>query len=398
MSDHQPDLRGKHLLIVDDIETNRKILIHQSQSWGMLPVAVGSGAEALSALERPDSFDIALLDLHMPEMDGLELAQRMRLRDPQRSLTLVMLTSVGHVRGDPRTTHLDAFLSKPIKASALHQVLQRMVGGAAPRRRSAPVSPDTDLRRSLLPLKILLVEDNRINQKVAIKSLERLGYRIDSVASGAEGLAAVHQRPYDVVLMDVQMPEMDGLEATCRIRAELSDDRQPYIIAMTANTMKGDRERCLDAGMDDYLGKPFRRDELMMCLVRASEHHSGKQAPGERGPDTAVDVVALETLAASLGDQAEAVLPELLRDYLEEAPQLIASGRKALEEEDTRTLFRIAHTLKSTSDLLGVRGLRDLARDLEQHAQDLGHAEVLLNKLEEQLPKTRASIERLLSD
>ncbi|HUS14161.1 MAG TPA: response regulator [Chloroflexia bacterium] len=245
---------GKHLLVVDDNETNRRILTLQAESWGMIPRAVGSPLEALSLIQEGAHFDVAILDMQMPEMDGIMLAREIRrYRDPQ-ALPLVMLTSLGRRETDAVALGFAAYLSKPIKASQLYNALMPIFVGqqVTPRKKPArtPLDPDMAAR---VPLRILLAEDNAVNQKLALLNLERMGYRADLAGNGHEAILALERARYDVVLMDVQMPEMDGLEATRVIRTRWPAGSGPRIVAMTANAMQGDREECLAAGMDDYL-------------------------------------------------------------------------------------------------------------------------------------------------
>jgi signal transduction histidine kinase/CheY-like chemotaxis protein len=268
-------LGGVHLLIVDDNETNRRILTRQAHGWSMHPHAVASGREALDWLRGNGACDIVILDMHMPEMDGIELAHAIRALPGGNALPLIMLTSLGGRDASMAALNLAAFLTKPVKPAQLQQVLIHIVAGIPPRR-TAPARPAAAKLAETLPLRILLAEDNVINQKVALKMLERLGYRADVAANGVEVLDAVRRQPYDVVLMDVQMPEMDGLDATRRIRTEMT--AQPRIVAMTAHAMQGDREQCLDAGMDDYVSKPVRLDDLAAALRRCSEHRAAERA------------------------------------------------------------------------------------------------------------------------
>ena len=258
-------LAGKQVLIVDDNAANRRILTLQAERWGMLPQAVCSGPEALAVLAAGEGFDLGILDMHMPEMDGLTLARHLREAPGGRRLPLVLLSSLGDrikAEGSP----FSACLTKPVRRSKLCDVLIEVLderrGSRVPL--SAPAAPPARCS----PQRILLAEDNRVNQKVALRMLERLGYRADVAADGQEVLAALERVRYDVILMDVQMPEMDGLEATRQIGARYEASARPRIIAMTANAMAGDRERCLAAGMDDYLSKPVRLKALDEALRR----------------------------------------------------------------------------------------------------------------------------------
>ena len=266
----QPQLDGKRLLIVDDNETNRIILIKQASLWGMTPQAVASGPEALALLRENISFDVAVLDMHMPDMDGLTLATEIRQLRSQKELPLVMLSSVGNREGDEAEKYFSAFLTKPVKQQLLYNSLLSAFGNTAVSAKRAPKKLEIDPEMSKNhPLRILLAEDNLINQKVAIRILERMGYRADVAANGLEALEALQRQSYDVILMDVQMPDMDGVEATEQIRDIWPKAQQPRIIAMTAHALSGDKEKYLRAGMDDYISKPVRIQELMGSLANS---------------------------------------------------------------------------------------------------------------------------------
>jgi CheY-like chemotaxis protein len=266
MTGEQPRLRGKDVLVVDDNQTNRLILTTYLAGWGMRGVATGSPHEALRWIDRGDPFDLAILDMHMPELDGLGLAAEIRDRRSAATLPLILLSSLGQ-REPTQTTPFAAHLTKPLKPSQLFDALGDVVAAQALPKlepaRNARVVADTPPG-----LRILVADDNVVNQKVALRLLTQLGYRADVAANGFEVIQALERQGYDVVLMDVLMPELDGLEATRRICARWESDRRPRIVAMTANAMRGDRELCLQAGMDDYLGKPVRLEELTSALQR----------------------------------------------------------------------------------------------------------------------------------
>jgi CheY-like chemotaxis protein len=264
----QRALAGQRLLVVDDNATNRKVLVLQTSRWGMVPQEAASAADALAVLEGGDAFDLAVLDMHMPGMDGVELARR--IRDRQPSLPLVLFSSLGQREVAQGEELFRAFLTKPVRQSQLFDTLVSLLDEGAPVVSSEPARPsyDAELGRRH-PLRILLAEDNVVNQKLALRILQQMGYRADLAANGVEVLESVARQRYDVVLMDVQMPEMDGLEASRRIVASAAPEGRPRIIAMTANAMQGDREMCLAAGMDDYLTKPIRVDQLVDALIRA---------------------------------------------------------------------------------------------------------------------------------
>ncbi len=309
----QTSLAGRRLLVVDDNATNRRILILQTRDWGMIPHDTAYPKEALEWVRRGDPFDLAILDMNMPEMDGLQLAQEIRkLPDSAaKKLPLVMLSSVGEREAGAEKMDWAAYLTKPIKQAQLFNILQNILGQTVdkteqptnkpgqtpdkpgqtpdkpgqtpdkpgqPTDKPAPAAAKPESSRpppappaEAQPLQILLAEDNTFNQKLALHLLKQLGYRADVAANGLEVIQAVERQPYDVILMDVQMPEMDGLEASRQICARWPREERPRIIAMTANAMQGDREICLQAGMDDYISKPIRVPELAAALKLAAE-------------------------------------------------------------------------------------------------------------------------------
>jgi len=274
-----PELAGKRLLVVDDNAANRRILTAQCSRWGLEVHAEESSRRALEWLGKGSRFDVAILDMHMPEMDGLMLAREIRRLDgPMRDLPLVVLSSLGDRFVGKDALLFGAQLTKPVRMSALHAALAAAL--AVPAQPSdgtpaaaSPRSAATDWRPAK-GLRLLLVEDNPVNQRVSTRILERYGVRADVAANGLEALEATARQPYDVVLMDVQMPEMDGFEATRCIRGREDGTQQPWIVAMTAGALEGDRELCLAAGMDDYVSKPVRVDDLIAALRRYGDAHA----------------------------------------------------------------------------------------------------------------------------
>jgi signal transduction histidine kinase/DNA-binding response OmpR family regulator len=287
----QPALAGKRVLVVDDNATNRKVLALQTGKWGMLPRDTESPAEALRWLEAGATFDLAVLDMHMPEMDGLALAAQVdRLRP---GLPLVLFSSLGRREAGDTEGLFDAYLSKPLRQSHLFDVLAGLLGdGGVPQtaqpKAKAALDPGMAARH---PLRILLAEDNVVNQKLALRLLQQMGYRADLASNGIETIESIERQSYDVVLMDVQMPEMDGLEASRRIVARWPAGERPRIVAMTANAMQGDRDVCLAAGMDDYITKPIRVDALVKALADAPTR--GKVDLGHDAVSTGIRVPAL---------------------------------------------------------------------------------------------------------
>ena len=262
----QPELEGKRVLVVDDNATNRRVLTLQTGKWGMACRDTESPAEALRWLEEGEPFDLAILDMHMPEMDGLALAREIRASASPRCRWCCSARSAGARRATPKGCSTPTSPSRSASrtcstrwwaARARRRAARRARGG------QAALDPQMAARH---PLRILLAEDNVVNQKLALRILQQMGYRADLASNGIEAVESVQRQTYDVVLMDVQMPEMDGLEASRQICAQLAATERPRIVAMTANAMQGDREMCIEAGMDDYLTKPIRVERLVEAL------------------------------------------------------------------------------------------------------------------------------------
>jgi PAS domain S-box-containing protein len=379
------DLRGKRVLIVDDNATNRRIMSLQTSAWGMEPEATASPEEALSWLRHGQQYDLALLDRQMPDMDGLLLATKIAELRHTATLPelppLVMVSSLGGGDMGAARALFAGILTKPIRASQLYDTLVTILGSGEQtvglERKPDDRRFDADLARRN-PLRILLAEDNPVNQKLALFLLQRLGYSADVVENGREAVASLRARQYDVVLMDMQMPEMDGLEATRLILDEFAEARQPRIIAMTANVMQEDRDACMAAGMRDFLAKPIRVDELVAALNRsrpvATETPASKDAPSPLAPKkqapAAGDVSCLDPAAIAqlwqvvAGDAA--FLAELVTAFLEDAPGLFEEMNQALAEEDAPRLRRAAHSLKANSTQFGAPRLASLCRELEK--------------------------------
>jgi len=351
------ELTGMRVLVIDDNAINRRILDLQTEAWGLHCVAVASGPAAIVLVEGGEPFDLAIVDMHMPEMDGLELAGH--LRSLNAEMPLVLHTSLGG--SDEANDLFAAVLTKPVKQSQLFDVLVSLLAGDG----DLHVASESDSATATLgrrrPLRILLAEDNTVNQQIALLVLESMGYRADVVSNGSEAVEAVNGLPYDVVLMDVQMPEMDGLEATRQIRARPPVSGAPHIIAMTANAMQGDREACLEAGMNDYLSKPIRPEELAQALARS---------PGraESPPATVIDEAALERLRAIAPD--EAAMERLVASFLDNGAGLVAEIGVAAASGDLDVLRRSAHTLKSNAASFGADDLAGLCAELEGQARD----------------------------
>ncbi len=356
-------LAGKRVLIVDDNATNREIVTRHARSWGMEPVAVELPAEALALVEAGEPFDVAVLDMMMPGIDGLALGQEIRRRRSEQDLPLLLLTSLGRMPEQQWSGVFSGQLAKPLKASQLYNALLQALTDGVAEERLATVAIDGKHRTS--SLRILLAEDNAMNQKVALRLLERLGYSADVASNGLEALAALERQPYDVVLMDVQMPELDGLDASRRICEQWPPESRPHIVAMTANALPEDREACFAAGMNDYVAKPIRSEELAAALKRVRPVQNRDAGAG--AAEIRLEPAALQNLRDLGGAE---FIAEVIEVFLADAPALLASLRSSLERQDLEELRRAAHTLKSNGATLGAAGFTELCRTVEQSARD----------------------------
>jgi PAS domain S-box-containing protein len=394
------DLRGVRILVVDDNEVNRRVLHEQITSWGMRNGGVATGPEALAVLRQAhaagDPYRIAILDHQMPGMDGEQLAQAIKEDAALRETVLVMLTSTGQ-RADARRflqAGFAAYLIKPVRQSQLLDALATSLGdhlrergtGAKSRRTGASPSP-----RDLPPLeggavraRVLVAEDNIVNQRVAVRMLEKLGCRADVAANGKEAVEMLSLLPYDLVFMDCQMPEMDGLEATEAIRRQEakppgeSGGAQPGgrtpICAMTANTMQGDREKCLEAGMDDYIGKPVKPQDLEAVLNRwvpatgGAPHQPPAPPPAAEAEPEVLDAGRLDRIRSLPGAGQADLLAELIDLFLHDAPGHLTALQEALSRDDGRAAQRAAHTLKGSAANLGATRLSATCRAIEEAA------------------------------
>jgi signal transduction histidine kinase/CheY-like chemotaxis protein len=372
----QVDLQSKRVLIVDDNETNQRILALQTRAWGMEAIVAKDPFEALESVQHGDIFDVALIDYQMPEMDGLTLIAEIRKVQDEQNLPIVLVSSINRDMTAAQSPQY-AFLQKPIRASQLYNVLIGMLAEKDAPSRVAQRSDQSEFDSTMgerLPLRILLAEDHATNRKLALLILERLGYRADVAANGLEVLSALERQPYDLVLMDIQMPEMDGLEATRRIVQRWPKGSRPRIVAMTANATKEDYQACMEAGMDDYVAKPVRVKELTVALskVRPGMNARDLQPSPEPAPsperifpaDGDFDPSAIDKLLDLVGG-SKTDLADLVRSFLAETPSLLVNLRGALETGDVELLRRSAHTLKSSARDFGAMHLSHLSGRLE---------------------------------
>jgi signal transduction histidine kinase/DNA-binding response OmpR family regulator len=410
-------LTGKRLLIVDDNATNRQILTLQAQSWGMLSQATESGYEALEWLTRGEQFDMAILDMQMPGMDGLMLAAEIRKQRRSQNLPLVMLTSIGkpEIQSEALKVGFAAFLNKPVKQSQLYNVLIHILSGQPVKvKPSQTQRPELDSTMAQwLPLRILLVEDNKVNQQLALQLLARMGYRADIAGNGLEAIQALRRQPYDVVFMDVHMPEMDGLTATQQICQEWPPALRPQIIAMTANAMQGDREKCLSAGMDNYISKPIRVEELVKALHQCQSSGENSQPvssidetslkleaepPVSLDLQDAIDTQVLQTFRQTMGASANQFLAQLIDVYLEETPVILQAIATAIHQDNATAMQQAAHTLKSSSASLGATILSSFCQELESmgHSSTTSGAPEIMVQLEVEYERVKIALQQTL--
>ncbi|VXD15284.1 response regulator [Planktothrix paucivesiculata] len=444
-------LMGKRLLIVENHGINQTVLIRQAKSWGMVPVSVKTGHEALNVLKNNPDFDLIILGMNLADVDGINLAKRIRdwersraeIFPEQKPINITFFNYVVNTDLVKQVEHSNincaGFISKPLKQSQFYNTLLQVLGEAI----EGAIRPSSQSASShwlsIVPtngLKILLAEDHVVNQKVAIQMLQRLGYRADIAGNGLEVLEALNRQYYDVILMDVQMPLMDGLETSRRICEEYADrPHKPWIIAMTANAMQGDREMCLAAGMNDYITKPVRREELALAISQCQpiENGNGHQtledlsdfgsnghsnlsseslanSNGNIPESSAIDPQVLENLR-EYDDEDDPFVNTLIQDYLADTPQKIAQIQTAIKTQDIQGLKEASHTLKSSSAQLGALSFSELCKELEymgragmaaENGASLecfisGKAATGLSKMEIEWLRVKATLEQELS-
>jgi two-component system sensor histidine kinase/response regulator len=397
-------LVGAKVLIVDDNRTNRRILEGILTRWGMVPAVASDGEQALvlyqAAIEQGQPFSLVLTDMHMPKMDGFDLVGRLKGAAAPCSSTIMMLTSGGQ-RGDAQRCQalgIAAYLLKPVRQTELREAIIRVLSSSQSKE-STPMITRSSLRERALgskTLKILLAEDNLVNQKLASRLLEKRNHSVTVVANGKEALAALEKNSFDLVLMDMQMPEMDGFEATRLLREqeELTGKHQP-VIAMTALAMNGDRERCMAVGMDSYLSKPIRPQELddvLDSFLVPKEEHS---AEIEHDPVHNGSVEVIQLLDRL--DDDRALLAELLEIFRREYPENVQCAQRAIDAKRPVDLQRAGHTLKGALGNLSATHASALAAELENmgRAFDLTRAQAVLDRLVPELGNVIRSLESL---
>ncbi len=373
-------LNGKRVLIVDDNRTNRRILKNQVEIWGMEPSICEFPNEAIEIIKSGQHFDIAVLDYQMPVMDGISLAAELRKLDKGRFLPIIILTSIGRKEeareyGD---LNISAFISKPIKHVQLYENLVSVLNGniksvTLKRKKESKVNY---FLREKYPLKILLAEDNAVNQKVALRIFERLGYRADVAADGLEAVDAAKKIKYDIIFMDILMPEMDGYEAAKTIRSQADEDNLPKIIAMTANAMEGDRDISISAGMDDYISKPIRFEDLALLIeswgekINIEKDSKLSMIENKKEVFKFINENKIEFVHEINSNEDLAFFLELIDIFIRDLPKSFNGILSSLENKDFKQLGFNSHKLKGSCLTLGIDRLVGVCTKLEEAARN----------------------------
>jgi two-component system sensor histidine kinase/response regulator len=397
-------LVGTRALIVDDNRTNRRILEGILARWGMVPAVACDGEHALgvyqAAVEEGNPFSLILTDMHMPKMDGFDLVERLKVGSAPCSSTIMMLTSGGQ-RGDAQRCQalgIAAYLLKPVRQAELREAIIRVLSSRETKESKTMITRSS-LREPAgvnRTLKILLAEDNLVNQKLATRLLEKRNHSVTVVLNGKEALAALDKETYDLVLMDMQMPEMDGFEATRILRdREKSMGKHQTVIAMTALAMNGDRERCMAVGMDGYLSKPIRPQELdeTLDLILAPKEALSSEINSTPLPNNSVEVIQLLDRI----DDDRSLLAELIEIFRREYPDNLQAAQRAIDTRNAEDLQRAGHTLRGSLGNLSASGASAMAAELEAsgRSNDLSKAQAVLNKLVSELGNVMRALEAL---
>ncbi len=375
----QPRLRGKRLLIIAANADARRFISRETRSWGMSPYVASSGPEAIYWLRRSDPYDVALLDQAILESEEeTDIVHNLQKNHPT-PLPLILVSNDEQLPDGDGRIPFAACIQQPLTSAQLNNILSGIFSATQSMTADSTAKPpriDANMGQNH-PLRILLTEDNLINQKVATRILQKLGYQADIASNGREAVTASQQNPYDVILMDIQMPEMDGIEATRQIHEHIPPGKRPYIIAMTAHALQGDREHYLDSGMDDYISKPVQIGKLVEALYRcqpqdtqaAQTKPAAAEEPHSAAPRSPIDFTVAEEL---MGSDARELLTEILPYFAKDAESLIDKMRQAVHSQDKEQLKRAAHTLKGSSANLGMTTLAHLCNEIETIAPGTG--------------------------
>jgi signal transduction histidine kinase/DNA-binding response OmpR family regulator/HPt (histidine-containing phosphotransfer) domain-containing protein len=417
------DLSGMPVLIVDDNATNRLVFHEMTSSWGLVPTEAADGKEALAKIKKASDskqpYRLLLLDLQMPGMDGFEVSKRVKEGPDGKDVEIILLTSSGQ-KGDAsrcKEVGISGYLVKPVKQSELLDAITMSLGH--PSEEKIPVITHYTIRETGKRLNILLAEDNIVNQKLAVKILEKRGHSVVVASNGKEAIEELEREHFDLILMDVQMPEMDGLTATQEIRnlkletrnseGQVSSIKHPVssvpIIAMTAHAMKGDRERCLAAGMDDYVSKPINAEGLFKVIEKLADRLRDKDNKKEKMVPALKDNVPIAKDIFDLSKALEVVdgdkdfFKEIVDLFLENLPDSIAQIREAIANSDSNALDKAAHSLKGSVGNFGARRAFEAAYRLEVIGREgrLAEADAALSKLEKEFKDLEAAMKEALS-
>jgi two-component system, sensor histidine kinase and response regulator len=400
---------GVHALIVDDNSTNLDIYACMLQAWGMAPVTASSGAEAIKKVAADPEIRLVLMDIQMPEMDGLAVGRALKEQHPNRDLRVIALSSSDHTitAQDCAESGFIRSLRKPLKQSELFNAIRDAMGLRYADLPAAPTPMATQApMRSKLMGRVLLAEDNETNQLVALAWLQNAGLRTHIVDNGTEAIEAFKQESFDLILMDCQMPIMDGFEATRNIRAlEGSNGKRVPIIALTANALREDRERCIAAGMDDYIPKPYSGLELHTVLSRwlkaGTEALPMPHAEAAQATSTsvaAIDENVLRGIARLVPSGGDQLVQQLVKTYLREAESSLSQLEEGLSARDAPAISRISHALKSSSSNVGARALNDHFRKMESKARDSDMESVtsIMASVRDEWPRVKSALEKVM--
>ena len=420
-------LKDYRVLIVDDNATNRTIVEKQTASWGMLSESAKNGVEGLARIHEAfaagEPFNFLVLDMHMPDMDGLDVAKNVQQDSRFDNLRMIMLTSVGY-RGHASKAQqrgIDAYLTKPVRQTELHATFVKVLGKQG-RDGTRTIISKYDIYESTpqFDLKVLLAEDNPTNQEVALAMLRNFGCSVDVVENGRQALNTLAERPYNLVLMDCQMPELDGYDTTAEIRrleSEEENGTRQLIVALTAHALAGDREKCLAAGMDGYMSKPFRQDQMQNMLLQFCRDNMVHKEPslGQAPPktpteygesngktpeeasvesDSPIDFSVLKELEVLQEEGQPDVIGKIVKAYIDGSATLLSSLQENKEMVELQELQRISHTLKSSSANVGALSLAEMCRRLELECKS-GREDN--SELIEQIIAEYAEVKRILS-
>ncbi|HEV2491279.1 MAG TPA: PAS domain S-box protein [Candidatus Acidoferrales bacterium] len=396
-------LRGLRALVVDDNRTNRLILLDLMRRWGMEPEEAQNWKEALEILERAqqegNAFRLAILDAQMPEMDGFTLARRIRENHNLSSVAMIILSSAAQPGDAARSKEagISSYLIKPAQPSELLDAIMNTVGNHINARRDPAYAPQPSIPESCGPgLRILLAEDNAVNRQLAIRLLEKRGHFVEAVIDGRQALEALERERFDLVLMDVQMPELDGLEATRTIRSrEKNTGAHQLIISVTAHVMKGDREKCIEAGADDYISKPIQSEDLYAAIERLRSASIIFASSDQKSSSAfSTDVLDSRKLLERVQGDRE-LLADMIRLFRAEALSLLQTLREAVENGDCSAISRTSHALKGAIGNFGSGPAYQATQNMEELARtgDVQAAGALLSVLEREIERLQAALE-----